>query len=123
MKSHDGIDPLHHALLHHPHRSTFALVVGRFLAGLEDETNGAGGEALCISFFRQKSGRSDHSRHVTIVPASVHDTWVLGDEVVRIRLLYRKRVHVCPERDERTLTIVEFGDHSGSSDPGADGET
>ena len=60
---------------------------------------------------------------MTIVPASVHDAWVLGDEVVRIRLLYRKRVHVRTERDERTLTIVEFGDHAGSADPGADGES
>jgi len=60
---------------------------------------------------------------MTIVPASVHDARVLGDEVVRIRLLYRKRVHVRTERDERTLTIVELGDHPGSSDPSADGET
>ena len=45
MEPHDGVDPLHRAFVHHPHRSTLALVVGRLLGRLEDEANGAGGEA------------------------------------------------------------------------------
>ena len=60
---------------------------------------------------------------MSVVPAGVHDAWVLRDEVVRIRLLYGKGVHVRTERDEGTLTIVEFGDHPGSADSCTDGET
>ena len=122
MEPNHGVDPLHDALVHQAHRSTLTLVVGRLLRGLEDEANRTGGEALRISFLCQNSGRADHSRHMTIVPTRVHDTRVLRDEVVRVRLLYRKGVHVRAERDEGTLTIVEFGDHAGSADPRSNGE-
>ena len=59
---------------------------------------------------------------MSIVPAGVHDTGVLGDEVVRIRLLDGKGVHVRAECDDGALAIVEFGDHPRSAYPCTDGE-
>ena len=59
---------------------------------------------------------------MSIVPAGVHDTRVLGDEIVRIRLLNGEGVHVRTKCNDRTFAVVEFSDHAGPTDPGADGE-
>ena len=59
---------------------------------------------------------------MSIVAAGVHDTRVLGDELVGIRLLDRKGVHVRTECDDRSLAVVEFGDHPRSADACTDRE-
>ena len=89
---------------------------------MEDEANGAGGQAPAIPLRLEDSGRSYQSRDVSIVPASVHDTCVLGDEVVGIRLLYGKGVHVGAKCDEGTLAVIELRDHPRSADPRTNGK-
>ena len=59
---------------------------------------------------------------MSIVPAGVHDSRVPGDELVGIRLLDRKGVHVRTECDDRSFAVVELGDHPRSADACTDGE-
>ena len=59
---------------------------------------------------------------MSIVPAGVHDTRVLGNELVGIRLVDRKGVHVRTECDDRSLAVVEIGGQSRTADSRTDGK-
>jgi N-acetylmuramic acid 6-phosphate etherase len=115
------VDTVHGTVLHHPHGAAHALVIGRLLGRLEQESHRAAEAAVAVSLCQQSCSADQHG-HMRVVAAGMHDTLHRGAEGRVARFLDGQRVHIGAQCHYGSVA-AEFGDHTGSADPATHPET
>ncbi len=115
MQAKDGVHPFQRAFFDHAHPTGFALFVGGFFAGLEQQPHRTGQPSLGSQFLEDRSGPQQHGC-VSIVAAGVHDPRPRASIVLGADFLDGQRVHIGAQGHQRPIPAANVAEDARLGD-------